>query len=200
MSDNIIDSRKGCRQSVLYPILEVKHFVKKRCALALINEWKFERAGEGCAECGTKFSEGDFYHSVLNESDEGFARVEFCSECFCKIEKGEAFGFWRSKKSDEAKNAKTVKKRSVDPEVLLNIFYRLEGVEEPSKQGFRYIVALMLTRKRLLAFEDVDIVDNRSYLLFKDRAKQCVHRVIDPSMSEEEISKVTEEVVALFEV
>ncbi|MEM9883855.1 MAG: hypothetical protein AAF800_13165 [Planctomycetota bacterium] len=59
------------------------------------------------------------------------------------------YSFWRTTVPEP--NAK--KKTFVDDAVLLNLLRRLEDAAEPPRLAFRYVVALILMRKKLLRYD-----------------------------------------------
>jgi hypothetical protein len=59
------------------------------------------------------------------------------------------FGFWRAVVSP----AGTKKKQLVDDAALLDLFEQLAGASEGRKVAFRYLLALVLVRKRLLTID-----------------------------------------------
>ena len=65
---------------------------------------------------------------------------------------GEMFSFWRT--SVPAGTAK--KKLLVDDSVLLDLFARLEDKTDKQDVQFRFVLALILMRKRILRYEGVE--------------------------------------------
>ena len=59
------------------------------------------------------------------------------------------FGYWKS--TVAAPNQK--KKLFVDDEILFNLFVRLGEGENTQRQGFRFVLGLILMRKKLLKYE-----------------------------------------------
>ncbi|MEM9915558.1 MAG: hypothetical protein AAF911_11395 [Planctomycetota bacterium] len=66
------------------------------------------------------------------------------------------FSFWKTTVPEA--NAK--KKMFVDDSVLLNLLRRLEDATEPQRLAFRFVVALILMRKKLLRYDATERVDD----------------------------------------
>ena len=97
-----------------------------------------------------------------------FVRIEFCEACWvpgfgiakpkpqnAKQEAtqgaidGEIFSYWKT----SVPEAQQKKKLLVDDSVLMDVFARMEGRNEAADIRFRFVLALILMRKRLLKYE-----------------------------------------------
>jgi hypothetical protein len=103
-----------------------------------------------------------------------FIRVDFCESCWDKGRRPEEFsaaGLALESSSTDAPTPqlsmfsfwKTAvplpqqkKKLLVDDSVLLDVFSRMEGKTEPQEIRFRFVLALILMRKRLLKYEGME--------------------------------------------
>ena len=108
-------------------------------------EWTVVSSDGSCAACGRKFAEREEYCSVLSNAGEGFSRKDYCLECW-KGPGAETFSFWRTRSKLKPAPAK----RFVGDEVLIDFFERLCTSDDASKGKFRFIMAVLLMRKRLL--------------------------------------------------
>lgn len=81
--------------------------------------------------------------------DEGFDRLDFSVEAWEQGARPERlFSFWRTVVSSEQRPRRLL----VDDDVLTDLFVRLEGDERPQRVAFRFVLALILMRKRILRF------------------------------------------------
>ena len=106
--------------------------------------------------------------------------------------------WWRTRvpESDERRRA------FVDETVLLDLFERLEEDEDEERQAFRFVLGLILLRRRKLRMIDREKVDEGVLRVFKrvgggDDAP--LYRVLDPQLDEsdsEEIAEQLSEIVA----
>lgn len=152
-------------------------------------DWEITKVGQRCAGCEYVFQEEDKLFSVLRDRQTEFVRQDYCQACWREADGGELFSFWRTHvpKKDEPP------KRFVDNDVLVNFFSRLEGEEEPLKVNFRYVLALLLIRKKLLTFKTIRRDGDSEWLVLYDRRDERNQEVLNPNLSEEEVCAVTEE-------
>lgn len=153
-------------------------------------DWEISKTALVCASCSTTFAEGQEIVSVLYDEPNGFMRKDYCAACRPEPNGGAAFSFWRTR----IPPSDAPVRRFVDDDVLRDLFRRLEGHDDPRKRNFRYVLALLLMRKKLLKFQQFRRDENGDTLLLQDRLTGVVHRVADPNLSEEQIDQVTEEI------
>lgn len=108
-------------------------------------EWTVSSSGSACATCGRPFGEREEYWSALFNDGSGFARKDFCGACWTGSLEG-VFSHWRTR----SKKKPAPPKRFVDDGVLLDFFQRLCESDDPARAKFRFIMAVLLLRKRLL--------------------------------------------------
>ena len=78
--------------------------------------------------------------------------------------------------------------------MILNFFLRLEGADEPERVNLRYIVALILMRKRILKFETAGKEGETDYWVLRLVRDKTHHRVVNPHLSDEEIDELSQQV------
>ena len=157
------------------------------------SEWEVKRPSETCSLCARAFAVGESYRSALLDLGTQFERRDFCLPCW-EREKPATFSSWQTRrpKPDEERQ------RLADDDVILNFFHRLEGQTEPLRINFRYIVALILMRKRILKFETTEREDDRDYWVLRLVRDGTRHRVINPRLTDEEVERLSEEVGQLL--
>ena len=108
-------------------------------------EWIVASSEGACSVCGKRFAEREEYWSALFAAGESFERRDYCAGCWKGAEDG-TFSFWLTR----SKARPAPPKRFVDDNVLLDFFERLCTSEDPARAKFRFIMAVLLLRKRLL--------------------------------------------------
>ena len=91
-------------------------------------------------------------------------------------------------------------KRIVSDDVLMDMFQRLEGDGEENRRNFRFVLALLLMRRKVLKYVEMKRDENGTALVLQDRIRNCRCEVYDPGLSEDKIQEVTEEVSRLLDV
>lgn len=155
-------------------------------------DWEIDRATSHCVKCEKQFQEEQEYFSCLLDEQGRFVRRDFCPECWDGT--AEAFSFWKTRvpPKDEPK------KIFLDDSVLVDFFQRLQDEEAADRVQFRYIVALMLMRKKILKFQDIAHEGGQEFLVLKLRGDGTIHRVRDPQLSDEQLDDVKEQVTQLL--
>ncbi len=92
------------------------------------------------------------------------------------------------------------KKLLIDDALLINFFQRLDDTDEPMRIAIRYVLALILMRKRILTYlgstRDDDGVDTWQTKL---RKFDTTHDVIDPGLDEYRIAEVSAQLGEIME-
>ena len=159
-------------------------------------DWEIRDTSLHCAACSKEFAEGEDVFSTLLEQMDTYERRDFCRGCRQQQETSTAFSRWRTKmpRGEQSLN------RRVNSEVVLDFFHRLEGEQERRKQCFRYVLALMLMRKKLVKFVGVNRDENGDQLVIQDARSSARYRVFAPALSSEEIAGLTDEVSKILNV
>jgi hypothetical protein len=162
-------------------------------------DWNIAKAEHRCACCGKEYGEEEPYFSALIDLGSEFERKDICVACWDSDQnpfRDKAFSFWRT----EVPKADQPKKLFVDDAVIFDFFKRLEAEEEePTKRNFRYILGLMLMRKKKLKFKDVQRKGGKEYLVLRRARTQEEHRVLNPDLGEEELEQVRLQLTQILE-
>jgi hypothetical protein len=105
-----------------------------------------------CAATGEPIAPGSACIATLceREGSDELVRLDFGLAAWEAGARPEGlFSFWRT--TSQPPQAK--RRVFVDDEVLLDLFHRLEGDDRPQRAAFRFVLGLVLLRKRLLRFE-----------------------------------------------
>ena len=153
-----------------------------------------------CHACGQQFQVDQDFTATIRETDDGFQRQDFCEDCWtqdARADKPEVIGVWRSR----IPKPKEKRKLFVGDDVLMNFFQRLAGADEPAGISFRYVLALILMRKKLLIYDRMDTDQlGREVWQMHLRGSDEVHRVIDPKMDEDQILQVSQDLGQIMEI
>ena len=110
-------------------------------------DWDIKSRAHACSRTGREFAEGEFFYTMLVREGEGFRREDLCEEAWAERNDNIVpFSFWRSKYEPPAPPPPEPIAKD-DAEGLLR---RLIEENDPARGNARYILALMLERKRML--------------------------------------------------
>lgn len=115
-----------------------------------MNDWKIERRHPQCASCARAFDEGARHFSALYLRGETLAREDRCVACWASSSASECLFWWRTRHSAD-------KRRGVqlNLEALEQLFLHLEGKSERKLRELRYVLCLILLRKRRLKVRQI---------------------------------------------
>lgn len=171
-------------------------------ARPLDTSYEIARATGHCAATGEVISPDQVYVAALVErpDQEGLERLDFSLTAW----EGGArprpparlFGSWRAKMPEPG----AAKRQFIDDEALLDLFDGLAEATEPGRLAFRFVLALILIRKRLLRHEG----GRAGTMLVRrtkaggapqdgDPANNPLIEVTDPGMDEGVLAEATEQ-------
>src|SRR3954470_5386608 len=110
--------------------------------------YPFVRSTGRCAATGQAFAEGDPYIATLVERHGGLERLDFSAAAWDQGRRPDAplFGFWRAR----YQAAESKKQPLLGDAELLDLFEELGAATEPRQLTFRYLLTLLLIRRRVL--------------------------------------------------
>lgn len=142
-----------------------------------------------CAATGRELRSGERFFSVLLDEAGQLIRKDYASDAWTGPPDG-AIAYW----SGRIPASGQPRRPTINDEWLLDCFAHLGEATEPAQRNFRYVVALLLMRRKRFKFEDVRKRDGEEYLLVRDARSGARHEVIDPRLNDAEIETVQDEV------
>ena len=160
--------------------------------MALEREYKIESSARQCSQCDRAFGVGEEYYSAVVETEEEarLARRDFCPACW-QPETQTFFSFW---KTSVPAPEPTRGPRLIDFTRLLRLFERLEQSEDEENRRFRYVLALVLMRKRRLRLLSSRRTGSgrAETLTLREVGGDRQHTVQNPGLSDEEVQGVAD--------
>lgn len=147
-----------------------------------------------CTVTQRRLEPGEEFFAVLFEHPEGFQRHDYCLEAWSGPPEGN-FSYWKSRMPPDQKEKKRI---WVGQEVLIDLFCRLGDAHEEVKQHFRFVLALLLMRKKLLKYEHTHQDGAQERWQMRLSTDQTVHRVLNPHLSDAQIEAVSKELGAIL--
>ena len=160
----------------------------------MASDWEISKTTGKCSVTEREFAEGEHYYAAVFETPEGLERRDCAVEAWTGPPEG-CFCYWRARVPVREKKPKVV---SIDTETLIHLFLRLEDEESEMRQQFRFVLALLLMRKRLLKFEQTARDDEREYWQMRLVREQSIHRVLNPRLTDEEVDRLSAQLTALL--
>jgi hypothetical protein len=154
-----------------------------------MTDYQIQANTRRCFVTGRELRPGDGYYSVLLDQGSKFERRDYSSEAWQGPPEG-AFSFWAGRIVADEEG----RRPRIDDDLLVDCFQRLEGETDPGKLNFRYVVALLLMRRRRFKFEEAQTVANQEILVLRCMKTRKQYRVVNPRLTEAEMAAVQEEV------
>ena len=159
----------------------------------MAQEWQVQTPSGVCAISGRKLQEGEEFYTVLFEDGESFRRVDCSLAAWQGVPEG-TFCHFKSRVPVREKR----KKLLVDNEILINFFIRLAEETDPLKLRFRFVLALILMRKRLLRYEGSKVEGGAEVWRLVLPADHSEHQVVNPRLTDEQIEGVSGQLSAIL--
>jgi hypothetical protein len=154
-----------------------------------VTDYQIQANTRICAETGRPLEVGEKYYTALLEEGDRFIRKDFSLEAWQGPPPG-AFSFWTGRIPKPEDNQKP----RFDDDLLEECFYRLEGQTDPSRVNFRYVVALLLIRRRRLKLEQTVVENGEEKTTVRCSRTGEKYQVTNPRLTEEGMAQVQEEV------
>lgn len=158
-----------------------------------MDQWEVARCGGVCAITNRELAEGEEHYAVLFEDGEGFRREDHSLEAWQGPPNG-TYCFFKTRVPVREKK----KRLLVDNDVLVNFFARLADENQEARTHLRFVLALILMRKRLLKYEDTLREDGQEFWLMRLAKEQSTHKVLNPQLNDAQIEEVSRELGAIL--
>lgn len=157
--------------------------------------YQIQSASRTCARTGRDLKPGEPFFSVLFDRQGQWVREDISKDAWTGPP-AEAFSFWLTRMPEEGQP----KKPALDDEMLWNCFQRLPESAESKQSAFRYVLALLLMRRKKLRFEEIRKDNDQEWLVLRDSKQKKLHQILDPRLTETQMTEVQEELESLLGV
>jgi len=165
----------------------------------MAREYDIAKAAEHCCKCEREMAPAEEFMAALVDAGETFRRDDFCLACWeARDAESDAalFSVWRCRAPEPEKPQRQL----VGNEALMDMFEKLGKSEEPAKLNFRFVLALMLMRKKLLVYVGSAAAgDGRETWTMHWKNRDDPIAVVNPQLDDDKIAQVAEQLGALFE-
>jgi hypothetical protein len=152
--------------------------------------YEIGRPAGKCAVSGADIAPGEKFMAALRETPQGFERIDVAHSAWQQFDKNDLVAFWQAVMPESNK----AKKLLVDDTVLCELFERLADVQEPAKVSFRFVLGLILMRKRLLNYETSRHEKDRDVWTVKLKGRDSTCEMVDPRLTEDQLGEVTQQI------
>jgi len=158
-------------------------------------QFDLAKPGGACARCNNAIAAGEKFMAALMETPAGFVRADCCKTCWDNFERQDVLAFWQTTMPQPQAPRKNL---FVDDEVLCELFARLGEVTEPAKVNFRFVLGLILMRKRLLSYEGTTREEDREVWTVRLRGRDEALPLVNPHLSQEDLVQVSQQLTEIL--
>ncbi|MBI3863989.1 MAG: hypothetical protein HY290_19060 [Planctomycetia bacterium] len=147
-------------------------------------EYQFRPIGKKCAATGEDLAPGSLCHSVLVERNGELVRLDYSEQGWTGPPEG-ALGVWKCVVPTPAE----VRHEPLDTNALMRCFEQLTEEASPAREGLRYILALLLVKKRRLRLDGSRADGDLEYLQLAGAQGEGAYEVRDLNPSDEDVQQ-----------
>jgi hypothetical protein len=167
--------------------------------LSFMTDWTIQTRNDRCAVTGHAFAHEEFFYTLLFDDKDGFRREDL-SEAAWKERAPSApqpFSFWRAK----FQVTPPARPEPLGKQTAEELLRRYMAEPLPQLANARYILAVMLERKRMLREIEARRSDDGTLLRIYEHTKTGEVFVIpDPQLRLDQVAGVQDEIAALLSV
>lgn len=111
-----------------------------------MTEWDIQERANACTTCNRPFADKQAYHTLLSFGPGGYARRDLCDQCNAGTTRDGVISYWQG----EYKAPAPPPPEPIQKDTAETLLRKLVESADPGQAGPRYILAVMLERKRIL--------------------------------------------------
>ena len=160
-----------------------------------MTEWDIQPRASACTGCQQAFADKQVYHTLLALTPAGYERRDLCSACQPAAARADVLSYWQG----EFKMPAPLPPEPIQKENAETLLRKLVESTDPSHAPARYILAVMLERKRLLKHRDtVTDAQGTELLIYEHAQSGESFTVPDPHLRLDQLSAVQEQIGELL--
>ena len=160
-----------------------------------MTEWDIQSRSDTCALCQRPFTDKEPYHTSLSLTGAGYQRQDLCAACHASAPRDGVLSYWQG----EYKLPPPPAPEAIQKETAETLLRKLVESTDPTHAATRYILAVMLERKRILKHRDTTHGENGADVLVYEHARSGESFMIpDPHLHLDELTHVQQEVANLL--
>ncbi|MES2595737.1 MAG: hypothetical protein V4662_10400 [Verrucomicrobiota bacterium] len=164
----------------------------------MIQNWSIRSRATHCAHSERAFVEGEVFHTAIYFDSEanGYVRRDVALDVWKQeVAERKPIAYWRTTYSPTIVEAKP---EVTSKESAMALLQRFIEEDDPMTENARYILALMLERKRILSPTATKEVDGQKMLFYENKKTGDVFIVRDPDLLLSELAALQDEVAMLL--
>ncbi|MFA6187066.1 MAG: hypothetical protein WC770_07650 [Phycisphaerae bacterium] len=159
-------------------------------------DWEIKRPLGVCGGTEKAIAPGEEYIATLVETEQGLQRRDYCLE-YWGSNKPAVYCYWKS----TMPVGEQKKKLFIDDDMLMAFFERLADETDEEKLNFRFVLMLILMRKRILKYDSSAAVEGKEVwtLRITGRGGEMA-KVVNPHLAEDKIEQLSGQLGQILQV
>lgn len=164
-------------------------------------EWNIQARAHACQACHKPFANKELFHTLLFDQKHAYERLDICVNCWtAQYSQGATdrkgfVSYWQS--------AYTVPPAAppdpIQKETAESLLRKLVEQNDPSHSAARFILAVMLERKRLLKIKAQLVEDHQRVFVYEHAKTGDLFQIPDPNLKLDQLAEVQRDVAHLLE-
>jgi len=163
-------------------------------------DWNLQSRAHACQECGRAFQSRQAYHTLLFDEKLGYRRLDVCDPC------------WQGQFSQGASDRKgfvshwqgvyqvpPIRPEPIQKENAESLLRKLAEQDDPKYTAARFILAVMLERKRILKVQAQTWREGRRVFAYERAKTGDLFTILDPDLQLSQLEEVQRDVSHLLE-
>jgi len=164
-----------------------------------MRQYEISKSSYRCNDCQREMAARQEFVACVQQDpqEDDLLRQDYCLDCWAaRAPAGQdVLAFWKTRVPPPTAR----KKLFIDDDLLLNFFNRLEDADSESMRQFRFVLALVLMRKKLLVYDGLERRGQEEYWVMHLRGGDLKTHVLDPHLDEEKIAQVSRHLGQILE-
>jgi hypothetical protein len=161
-------------------------------------DWDIQPRSHTCSRCNTAFADKSPYRTLLLFSSGGYARRDLCPACWPAESSKPADGVvsvWQGTyKAPPPVPPEPIEKNTAEKKLR-----DLIASTDPAHAAVRYVLAVMLERKKILRHRDTVRQDGQEILVYEHAATGETFTVVDPHLKLDQLEQVQRDVAGTLQ-
>jgi hypothetical protein len=158
----------------------------------VVSEWQMPPVSGRCASCQREFEPGAELRACLFSVGLGYQRRDYCPSCMGDPP-ADLVGWWKAHRPLGSER----RAPALDREALYQLFVELENTAREGAKQLRFVLALLLWRRKVLWLESTDPSDGAESWRYTARGPGTTHVVERPAIPADEMERLSQQLECL---
>jgi hypothetical protein len=164
-------------------------------------DWNIQSRAHGCQACHKPFHHKESFHTLLFDQKHGYERLDICEKCWeSQYSQGASdrkgfISYWQSVYAEPPPPAPD----AIQKETAETLLRKIVETNDPQYSAARFILAVMLERKRLLKVKAQVAENNQRLFIYEHVRSGDLFNIPDPNLQLDQLEFVQRQVADLLE-